>query len=79
MRTVVTWRRFAETQPPKSGEYLVICGSAWLTTLTYNKEHEAFCWSEDSPGGIDVVYWAEVGSIKALQDKVRQENWNSRR
>lgn len=82
MRTVVTWRRYTDTLPPRSGEYLVICRSAWITTLTYNKEHEAFCWSEDSPGGIEVVYWAEKGSIDTLQREVRQENldeWNKRR
>ena len=52
MRTVVTWRRFADVRPPKSGEYLVICESGWLTTLTYDKEHEAFCWSEDLQHGV---------------------------
>lgn len=79
MRTVLTWKRFADERPPEKGEYLVICRSAWLTTLRYDKEHEAFCWSEDTQTGIEVVYWAEVGSVKTLQDDVRQENLNNER
>ena len=79
MRTVITWKRFADIRPPKSGEYLVICNSAWLTTLTYDKEHDAFCWSEDLQHGIEVAYWAEVGSTEALVDEVRQECMNGRR
>lgn len=75
MRTVVTWRCYSDERPPKSGTYLVICSSSWLTTLTYNKEHEAFNWSEDVQWGIPVVYWADLGSIKTLQDDV----WNNRR
>lgn len=79
MRTVVTWRRFADVQPSKGGEYLVICESGWLTTLPYYKDHEAFCWSDIYQEGIDVVYWAEIGSTKTLVDEVRQENWNNGR
>lgn len=79
MRTVVTWKRFADTRPPKSDEYLVICNSGWLTTLTYDKEHDAFCWSEDLQHGIEVAYWAEQGASKTLADEVRQEHINSLR
>jgi len=55
------WHKYTNIDKPQTGgDKLVITDAGWITTLNYDRFHDAFCWDEENGDSIRVAYWAEI-------------------